>query len=141
MQEYPSETHAKLVFSDYYFTGFETVYFDKTTLTQVLTNLLTNALKYSSADRIVYFDLKVTTHSILIQVQDQGIGIADTDCDRIFRPFYRGQNAKSKRGTGMGLAIVHQLVSACQGRIELESEIGEGSTFTVVLPLQSAVVG
>jgi signal transduction histidine kinase len=139
MQDHPCETHAKLVFSDYYFTGFETVYFDRTTLTQVLTNLLTNALKYSAADQIVYFDLKVSAHSILIQVQDQGIGIAESDRDRIFNPFYRGQNTRSIQGTGMGLAIVHQLVSACQGSIELESEIGEGSTFTVILPLQASV--
>ncbi len=131
--------HSRLVFTDYY-SDLRTIYFDETVLIQVLTNLLNNAIKYSDEESIVHFSLQVDDQFMVIRVQDQGIGIAKEECDRIFTPFYRGSNVESIQGTGMGLAIAHQLVTACQGTITLESQLGIGSTFTVTIPIKHYAV-
>ncbi|MBD1843371.1 hypothetical protein H6F89_08145 [Cyanobacteria bacterium FACHB-63] len=111
--------------------------FDEMTLRQILSNLLTNAVKYSQDSSPVYLSLTRNTNHLIFQVQDRGLGISEADRALIFTPMYRGSNVKEIPGTGMGLAIVHQLVSATGGSVTVESTPTIGSTFTVTLPLSS----
>lgn len=108
---------------------------DEKVLRQILVNLLSNAIKYSPAGTIVVFDFWAEAESILFRIQDQGIGIPPTDHPKLFKPFSRASNVKSFEGTGLGLAIVKRCVEACQGTIDLVSDIGMGSIFTVKLPI------
>ncbi|BAU14781.1 response regulator receiver sensor signal transduction histidine kinase [Leptolyngbya sp. NIES-3755] len=109
--------------------------FDEMVLRQILLNLLSNAVKYS--EREVYFNVDCRADQLIFKIQDQGIGISERDRESIFTPMYRGSNVETIPGSGMGLAIVQQLVSACGGSITVDSTLNQGSTFTVVLPLQS----
>lgn len=107
--------------------------FDQMILRQILINLLSNAVKYSSSK--VRLSLTHNSDQIIFQIEDRGIGILEHDLASIFTPLYRGSNVNTIPGTGMGLAIVHQLVSACEGTITVESIPAIGSTFTVTLPI------
>lgn len=112
--------------------------FDETRLTQCVGNLLTNALRYT-IDGTVKLIINVTNQSVdegllQIDVQDTGRGIAAKDRDRIFQPFVRV--SMDTKGMGLGLAIVSNIVRAVHGQISLESEVGKGSTFTIVLPVK-----
>lgn len=112
------------------------VEFDEMFLKQILINLLSNAVKYSDFGSTVYLNLSRSSNHVIFQVQDQGIGVPECDRTLIFTPLYRGSNVETIPGTGMGLAIVHQLVSACGGSITVESTPMIGSTFTVTLPIK-----
>ncbi|HYD42607.1 MAG TPA: ATP-binding protein [Anaeromyxobacter sp.] len=107
---------------------------DRTKLEQVVTNLVSNAIRYGGTEPI-----DVAVHAsggeVRISVQDRGRGIAPEDRARIFRRFERGQNAEGSGGLGLGLYVVRQIVEAHGGRIDVESELGAGATFTVVLPV------
>ncbi|HPI37102.1 MAG TPA: ATP-binding protein [Ignavibacteriaceae bacterium] len=106
------------------------LYGDKNRLKQVITNLLENAIKYTESGSIeVIVEEEDRTGKIIIK--DSGIGIAPEDKERIFERFYRVDKARSKDvgGTGLGLAIVKHIVEAHGSKIELQSEIGTGSTF------------
>ena len=83
--------------------------------------------------------LESSTHA-LVSVTDHGIGIAQEDQSRIFDRFYRTDNARAhtKKGTGLGLAISAWIAESHRGRIEVQSKVGEGSTFTAILPLAPA---
>ena len=112
-----------------------------TRLRQVLDNVVGNAIKYSHVDG----EVKVSIHSegdqIILQVIDQGPGISTADQPHIFDKFYRGSNISSDiAGSGLGLAIVKTIVESHQGRIWLESTVGKGSSFFIVLPIQSEPV-
>ncbi|MEH2204530.1 MAG: ATP-binding protein [Nostoc sp.] len=102
-------------------------------------NLLSNAVKYSPQGGKIQFDLicdpieKVAT----FYIQDRGMGIPEADQARLFESFYRASNVKSIQGTGLGLVIVKRCVDAHQGQISVTSEVGIGTTFTVILPLNS----
>lgn len=108
---------------------------DAKLLKQMLTNLLSNALKYSPQDSTVNFDLIVRHNQAIFRIQDKGIGIPLADQSKIFEPFYRGKNASTFPGSGFGLAIVKKVVDLQRGAITFESQVGVGSTFTVTLPL------
>ncbi len=107
---------------------------DQNLLRQILNNLLSNAVKYSPDHSPV--DLRLVYHSdqVQLQVQDYGIGIPEGDRQRLFEPFYRAKNVDTIQGTGLGLAIVKHCVDLHHGHILLESQVGVGTTFTVVLP-------
>jgi signal transduction histidine kinase len=110
-------------------------------LEQMLTNLLTNALKYGQGRPI---ELAVSRHRddyAYIRVTDQGIGIAPRDLSRIFSRFERAVSANEISGLGLGLAIARDIVEAHGGQILVQSEVGKGSTFTVELPLNFPVTG
>ena len=113
---------------------------DQVKLKQILLNLLSNAAKYSDQGHI---DLKVRTDSgsCVIQVQDEGIGIAPENLENIFDEFRQvdGTYTRKVGGTGLGLSITRKLVEMLGGRIEVSSRIGEGSCFTVTLPLDCTV--
>jgi signal transduction histidine kinase len=112
-------------------------YADQDRLQQVLINLLDNAIKYSVPDRPVDIILEKTQQYAIIHVRDRGIGIALAHQNRIFERFYRVDESmtRSRDGTGLGLAIAKSLIEGMNGRISLRSKPGEGSLFTIALPL------
>ncbi len=117
---------------------------DSERLGQVLNNLLTNALKYSEADRPVRVLLTHQKGRVQVKVQDEGVGIPQDELPMIFDRFFRARTARhsSQRGLGLGLAICKEIIERHHGHIWAESEEGKGSTFTIELPLeQPALVG
>jgi two-component system phosphate regulon sensor histidine kinase PhoR len=103
---------------------------------QAVTNLLDNAVKYSNQDGQVDLIAAQRDHEILIQVRDQGCGIAEEHLSRLFERFYRVDKARSRKlgGTGLGLAIVKHIVLAHRGQVAVESQEEVGSCFTIHLP-------
>jgi signal transduction histidine kinase len=116
------------------------IYLDQTLVSQILSNLLSNALKYSAADSAIEVYLKTEENQILFQVRDHGIGIPEADQADLFTSFHRGKNAANIQGTGLGLSIVKNAVNLHGGQVTVESEEGSGSTFTVLLPLTQSLV-
>lgn len=110
---------------------------DQDRLQQVLINLMDNGMKYSAPEAAIDVILEKTADSALIHVRDRGIGISLTHQNRIFERFYRVDESmtRSRDGTGLGLAIAKSLIEAMDGRITLRSKLGEGSIFTITLPL------
>lgn len=108
---------------------------DRRLLRQALTNLLGNAIKYSSEGSPILIRLDVDGRSAVIGIVDRGIGISDEDRTRLFEPFHRGHNVELIPGTGLGLAIVEQAVRAHGGSVQVESALGQGSTFRVSIPM------
>jgi signal transduction histidine kinase len=113
------------------------VHVDEEAFRRALRNLLDNAMKYSPVCRTVWVDGAVQGHQVLISVRDQGMGINAEEEQAIFQKFVRGDAAKRAgiKGTGIGLAMVKQIAVAMGGEIRMRSEVGVGSTFTLVLPL------
>jgi len=107
---------------------------DKKLLRQIVTNLLSNAAKYSPDGSQVQFDLTCEGGRAVLRVQDHGLGIPEQDQARLFEPFHRAGNVTAVRGTGLGLAIVKKAVDLHGGSITFESQVGVGTTFTVVIP-------
>jgi signal transduction histidine kinase len=100
-----------------------------------VTNLVSNAIKYSPDGGTVRIALAQENDGARISVSDQGIGIEPQDLQRIFEPFRRaGASDRSIPGVGLGLAVTRRLILAHGGRIDVRSRPGAGSTFTVVLP-------
>jgi two-component system OmpR family sensor kinase len=110
---------------------------DEVRLIQVIMNLLDNAVTYSNIGGKVKLEVKAEQNKAFMIVSDTGIGIAKDHLDHIFERFYRVDPARSRAAgsTGLGLAIVDWIVRAHEGRITVESEVGKGTTFTVVLPI------
>lgn len=111
-------------------------YMDAKLMRQILTNLLSNALKYSPDDSTVTFRLGHDETNAYFEVQDQGIGIPASDQVRLFEAFHRATNVGMISGNGLGLAIVKQSVEFHQGKIHLMSRENEGTVVQVTLPLQ-----
>ena len=112
-----------------------TVGVDRRLVEQILTNLLSNALKYSPSGSTVRLQLAYRDDSVLFEIQDEGIGITQQEQQRLFEAFFRAQNVGDVPGTGLGLAIVKRCVERHGGRIGVESEVGNGSTFLVEIPV------
>jgi len=114
-----------------------TIKADQQALARALRNLLENAVKYSQQCRTVWVDGSVTQRSVAISVRDQGMGIPPAEQREIFQKFVRGSAAKTSgiKGTGIGLSMVRQIIRASGGEIHLDSAVGVGSTFTILLPL------
>jgi len=107
-------------------------------LRQVLDNVVGNAIKYSNADGEVKIAIHAEGDQVILQVTDEGLGIPPTDQQYIFDKFYRGSNISPEiEGSGLGLAIVKSIVENHQGRIWVESAVGKGSSFFIVLPVLS----
>src|SRR5690348_1573257 len=114
---------------------------DPRRLAQVLDNLIGNAVKFSHVDGLVRVRLRYLRGTWRIDVADTGIGIPADEAARLFSPFVRGSNARiaGLPGSGLGLAIVKSLVEMHGGRVKVESALGEGSTFSVFLPVHANV--
>lgn len=108
---------------------------DPKLMQHIVTNLVSNALKYSPDGSEVHVQAAVVEGSFVFAIQDTGIGIPAEDRARIFEPFFRAENAHKAKGTGLGLALVKQAVDICGGMIEVDSEVGRGTLFTVKIPL------
>jgi two-component system, OmpR family, phosphate regulon sensor histidine kinase PhoR len=105
-------------------------------LEQAIVNLVDNAIKYSDPGSAVEVAASADADTIVIRVRDKGAGIEAAHLPRVFERFYRVDKARSRKlgGTGLGLAIVKHIVAAHGGNIEVESEPGKGTTFTLTLP-------
>jgi len=111
--------------------------FDREGMEQVMNNLLDNACKYSGNSRKIEVDLQLKGNRVIISVRDYGIGIRKEEQDKIFSRFYRAgeELTQTVKGSGIGLTIIKQIVEAHNGTIDVESEIGKGSSFSVILPI------
>jgi len=114
---------------------------DRDAIQQAVLNLLTNAMKYSGKQRDIELRLRSDRDSILIEVSDHGIGIPEKEQPRIFQKFYRAQVPENRAisGTGLGLALAAHIAQAHQGSVHVKSAPGEGSTFSIRLPLAEGV--
>ena len=121
--------------------GALTVLADSDKMRQILLNLLANALKFTPPSGTIAVEVGATDHLARISVRDTGIGIPPDHLDRIFEPFVQAKRAlnASDQGVGLGLAISRQLARAMNGDLTVTSTVGEGSTFTLSLPLARAV--
>ena len=109
---------------------------DKGSLTEAVINLLTNSVKYSQIGGEIKVTASQTHKQILIAVTDNGVGITEEDINFLFADFYRGDNLpEGERSSGVGLTITKNIIEAHDGTIDVKSEIGKGSTFTIRLPL------
>ncbi|MFJ8063338.1 two-component system histidine kinase PnpS [Psychrobacillus sp. NPDC096426] len=110
---------------------------DSNRLMQIMMNLVTNAITYSSDHTTLHISIFKNEKYGIFRIQDEGIGISKKEISRIFERFYRVDRARSRNsgGTGLGLAIVKHLVEAHHGLIEVDSEVGNGTCFTVYIPL------
>lgn len=117
-------------------TGAQKVWIDSSMMKRALTGLLSNALKYSPEGSTVRVVLACEDKETIIRIEDEGIGIAAEDIPFLFDPFYRGDNISNRKGIGMGLAVVNQIIRTHGGTIEVESEQGRGSVFTIRLPTE-----
>ncbi|MBK8020642.1 MAG: response regulator [Chloroflexi bacterium] len=108
---------------------------DSKLLRHILTNLISNAIKYSSSGKPISITLDAQDGTLQLVVEDQGIGIPEEGIARLFKAFYRADNAKGIKGTGLGLNIVKECVSQHNGEIKVESAVNQGTRFIVRLPL------
>jgi PAS domain S-box-containing protein len=114
--------------------GLPLVEVDAARLRRVLTNLLDNAFKFTIGEGTVTILTEQTNHDVSIKIIDEGRGIDAEDLHAVFEPFHRGRYTEDTGGIGLGLAVVKAIVEAHGGRVHLESELGKGSVFTVILP-------
>jgi two-component system phosphate regulon sensor histidine kinase PhoR len=114
---------------------------DENALSQMVTNLVDNAIKYTPAMGHVHVVIKVDASTALLSIKDDGIGIDEANQERIFERFYRVDKARSQSlgGTGLGLAIVKHIVQSHKGSLKLKSKLNQGSTFVIKIPLASDV--
>lgn len=106
-------------------------------ITRVVTNLLSNAIKYNKRNGKIFIDLNSSQNYVILKVKDTGIGMKDSERQKLFSEFYRAKNENTRgiSGTGLGLSIVKRIVDSYYGIIEVDSEYGVGTTFTIKLPI------
>lgn len=110
---------------------------DKKLIRQILDNLLSNALKYSTADRPIDVQLTYQDEVLILSIHDQGIGIPDADTKHLFEPFHRASNVGTISGTGLGLVIAKEAVEMHSGTIDVQSRVGQGTTITIHIPVST----
>lgn len=118
------------------------VHADRSKMIQLYTNLISNAVKFSPNGGDVIVSLTNNEESLYIHIADDGLGIPDGELPKLFKKFHRIDNSDRRKigGTGLGLSICKEIVEAHGGKISVRSEIGEGSVFTIQLPLQHRAV-
>lgn len=111
---------------------------DREAISRVVSNLFSNALKYSRHGSRIFVRLFQSDKEVIFQVQDEGIGIPPEEMDSIFEPFFRTREPSKRAlpGTGLGLYVSRKIVEAHEGTLSLQSEVGKGTTVTVKLPLR-----
>ncbi|HII4441495.1 TPA: sensor histidine kinase [Clostridium perfringens] len=112
------------------------LYCDKDKITQALVNILSNAIRYSNEGSTIFIEERLKDNKVIISIEDQGIGISEEDLKYVFERFYRADKSRTRAtgGTGIGLTIVKSILSSHGGEVKLESKLGEGSKFTIILP-------
>lgn len=114
--------------------GEQTVTLDKHLVKNITLNLLSNAVKYSDQGKEITLEVDVDIDSVVLRVQDKGIGIPEEDKEHMFERFFRAKNATNIQGTGLGLTIVKRYIDLMEGTINFESEYMKGTTFKIELP-------
>ncbi|MFA6249367.1 MAG: PAS domain-containing sensor histidine kinase [Mucilaginibacter sp.] len=119
----------------YQHTGtFSTANLDQSLLRNCITNLVSNAIKYSGENTFIEFNTEMNDNSLIVVVKDNGIGIPDEDQKHLFEAFFRAHNTGSIPGTGLGLNIVTRYARLMNGVIKFESKVNEGTSFTLTFP-------
>jgi PAS domain S-box-containing protein len=114
---------------------------DPLRLDQALSNLVSNALKYSPDGGDIELRIRALGGNAIIEISDSGVGISNDERERLFQPFQRGAaSSRGTSGTGLGLYITRQIIEQHGGKIQVDSELGAGSTFTITLPLQPVIL-
>ena len=108
--------------------------YDEKLLRHIFSNLLSNAVKYSPLGGLVLFRVRTEQDMVVLEVEDEGIGIPEDELPHLFESFHRASNVGTIQGTGLGLAIVRNAVDIHGGTIDVRSSAGSGTTFTVRLP-------
>ena len=134
IKEVTSLTTNKHEISFNYVTEQKYFYIDEKLLRFILVNLLTNAIKYSPNGGKICLETDYKADQLIIKISDEGIGISEKDRKSLFEPFQRGSNTQNIPGTGLGLSIVKKSVEILKGNIEIESNLNNGSTFTIFIP-------
>lgn len=115
-------------------TKKEKIKIDQRLVSLIFSNLIGNAIKYSTVEPTVEIKVETDDQKTEISVKDNGVGIPANEIEKIFEPFYRGKNTRSTSGTGLGLSIVKYAVNLLKGQIFVDSEINKGTTFIVQIP-------
>lgn len=118
------------------YNGDKMVFLDTKLVKNILFNLISNAIKFSSEGKSIVLDADVDANEIKIAIQDQGIGISEEDLKHLFERFYRGKNAFNIQGTGLGLHIVGNYVDIMKGHLHLTSKLNEGTRIEITFPNQ-----
>jgi signal transduction histidine kinase len=123
--------------------GLPVISADSEVLGSAVHNLLDNAVKYSPGEKVVWLDAEDAGEEVRIAVRDKGVGISESDQKHIFSRFYRADGDITARikGAGLGLNLVQHIVAAHNGRVECQSKVGEGSTFTIWIPALPTMEG
>jgi len=119
--------------------GYDILYGNEVLLYSALRNIIHNACKFSK-DKCAKVTMSYTFQNIVVEIKDNGPGISAAELENIFQPFFRGhkyENTQMIHGTGLGLALAHRIIELHKGDIYVESVVGEGSTFTIYLPVDS----
>jgi signal transduction histidine kinase len=107
---------------------------DRKLLTQIITNLISNSVKYSHQDQKIEVLLTRESKNIILEIVDRGMGIPLEDQSSLFTTFYRGENVGNIQGTGLGLSIVQECVNLLKGTISVKSKVNQGTTVTINIP-------
>lgn len=109
---------------------------DREAVSRALLNLIDNAVKYSTTDKLIRISLHQRNDFVVLEVEDHGAGIPEKELGRIFEPYYRARfsDTETRRGAGLGLTLVRQIVESHGGKIEVESTEGRGSAFRLIFP-------
>jgi two-component system sensor histidine kinase VicK len=112
---------------------------DRDAIGQAISNLVDNAVQYSGDTKQINLHASVGEGHVAIAVEDFGVGIPEDEIDKVFDRFYRGGDAltRSVKGSGLGLTLVKEIVEAHGGTVQVESEVGQGSRFTITLPVMT----
>ncbi|NOR13381.1 MAG: hypothetical protein GQ545_09025 [Candidatus Aminicenantes bacterium] len=123
--------------------GLPIILADSEALGSAVHNLLDNAVKYSPGEKVVWLDAEAIGSEVRIAIRDKGVGISEHDRKHIFNRFYRADGEISKRikGAGLGLNLVWHIITAHNGKVECESRLGEGSTFSIRIPIAPITEG
>jgi signal transduction histidine kinase len=114
---------------------------DEALVGRALENLIGNAIRYTESGGHIAMSARSDRAEVVLSVSDAGIGISGEDLGRIFDPFFRGTNSRREQGFGLGLTTVKNIVEGHGWRIQVASQVGKGTTFTVRIPLESGGAG
>lgn len=132
-KQYPSSHKIKLNIN----TEFKEYVFDKTIITHILENLISNAIKYSPDNSTICIEINNNDEHISFTVLDQGYGIPEEDLKKIFEPFFRSKNCEMEKGSGLGLAIVKRYVEMHNGIMNVKSELNKYTRFYFEIPIKN----
>jgi PAS domain S-box-containing protein len=119
---------------EYLHEGKNTALLDRQMIRNIILNLVSNAIKFSLENKVIKVNSKITDKETIIKVEDSGIGIPKEEQDHLFERFFRAKNVTNIQGTGLGLNIVMKYVEAMNGKMNFESQLDVGTTFTIIIP-------